>query len=230
MDGSGTSKPGHERLDLRVQLFVLLDGDRSFMPFKKPFNAIVLSAILLVSSTGFALADDSAKPNKSSTPRASTVANGVTSPNPFAAANQAVAVQRKFYAALTQQAKAQWNFAAWTDAQAREERRRASLRRTTPRRGGAVFTGNATGSVNGFPCGGDLPTCCILRVESGGSPGAQNPQSSASGLWQFLDSTWGGYGGYAHAKDAPPEVQNERARQVWAGGAGRGNWEPYNPC
>lgn len=83
---------------------------------------------------------------------------------------------------------------------------------------------DGTGSVNGYPCGGDLPPCYVLRRESGGNPTAQNPHSSASGLWQFIDSTWNGFGGYAHAKDAPPDVQNEKARLTWAGGAGCGHW------
>lgn len=80
-----------------------------------------------------------------------------------------------------------------------------------------------SGPVSG-ECGGDLPPCCVLRRESGGNPTAQNPVSSASGLWQFLDSTWGGYGGYQHAKDAPASVQNERARIVYAGGRGASHW------
>lgn len=73
-------------------------------------------------------------------------------------------------------------------------------------------------------CGGPLPPCYVLARESGGNPRAQNPHSSASGLWQFVDGTWAGYGGYAHAKDAPITVQNARAAQVWAGGAGASNW------
>jgi hypothetical protein len=64
----------------------------------------------------------------------------------------------------------------------------------------------------------------IVMCESGGNYQAQNPSSSASGAYQILDSTWAGYGGYTSAKDAPPSVQDERAAQIWAGGAGRSQW------
>jgi len=87
------------------------------------------------------------------------------------------------------------------------------------------YNGSASGSVNGMPCGGDLPPCCVLRRESGGSPTARN-RSGAAGLWQFMPGTWNGFGGYSSAADAPPSVQNEKARQVWAGGAGGSNWYP----
>jgi hypothetical protein len=73
-------------------------------------------------------------------------------------------------------------------------------------------------------CGGELPPCYIMERESGGSLGAENPGSSASGKWQFLDSTWKNYGGYAHASDAPESVQDSRARELWNGGAGCSNW------
>lgn len=83
---------------------------------------------------------------------------------------------------------------------------------------------STTGTVNGYPCGGQLPTCRVLACESGGNPTAQNPRSSASGLWQILDSTWAGFGGYARALHAPWQVQNEKAALLWAGGAGRSHW------
>lgn len=82
----------------------------------------------------------------------------------------------------------------------------------------------SVGTVNGYPCGGQLPPCRVLARESGGNPTARNPVSSASGLWQFLDSTWANFGGYPRAYLAPPSVQNEKARLTWAGGAGCRHW------
>lgn len=71
---------------------------------------------------------------------------------------------------------------------------------------------------------------CTLDVikerESGGRYDAQNPRSSASGAYQVLDSTWNGYGGYRRAKDAPPEVQDEFARQLYA----RSGSRPWVVC
>lgn len=73
-------------------------------------------------------------------------------------------------------------------------------------------------------CGGNLPPCYVMNRESGGSLTAQNPTSTASGKWQFLDSTWNGYGGYSSAAEAPESVQDAKAIEVWAGGAGCSNW------
>ena len=64
----------------------------------------------------------------------------------------------------------------------------------------------------------------IFLAESGGDWRAQNPTSSASGGYQFIDSTWAGHGGYARAKDAPPHVQRERFLALWADGAGASHW------
>ena len=73
-------------------------------------------------------------------------------------------------------------------------------------------------------CGGSLPPCYVMQRESGGSLTARNPSSTASGKWQFLNGTWNGYGGYPTAASAPEAVQDARAAQVWAGGAGCSNW------
>lgn len=76
------------------------------------------------------------------------------------------------------------------------------------------------------------PPSHILRRESRGDPRIWNrggyskhPRgSTASGCWQFIRGTWGGYKGYANAADAPVHIQNERAKQVWAGGRGCSHW------
>ena len=73
-------------------------------------------------------------------------------------------------------------------------------------------------------CGGDLPPCYVMRRESGGDIHAQNPRSTASGKWQFLDSTWAGYGGYAKARYAPEKVQDAKARLLWDRGRGCSHW------
>jgi hypothetical protein len=63
-----------------------------------------------------------------------------------------------------------------------------------------------------------------MQRESGGNTHAQNPTSSASGKWQFINSTWNGYGGYPTAASAPESVQDAKAAELWAGGAGAGHW------
>lgn len=73
-------------------------------------------------------------------------------------------------------------------------------------------------------CGGDLPTCCIMMRESHGNPGAVNPSSGASGKWQFMYGTWNHYMGYETAAAAPEWVQDAKARELWAGGAGASHW------
>ncbi len=77
----------------------------------------------------------------------------------------------------------------------------------------------------------------IGGCESGGGPSmpvvytAANPRSTASGAYQYLDSTWrtedsdgdgrkDSYGGYSRAKDAPPSVQEARMDADLANGTG----------
>ena len=54
----------------------------------------------------------------------------------------------------------------------------------------------------------------IRTLESGGDYSAESSSSTASGAYQFVDTTWAGYGGYARAKDAPPSVQDAAALEL----------------
>ena len=72
--------------------------------------------------------------------------------------------------------------------------------------------------------GGSCVPDYIVQRESGGDYKAENPTSTASGKYQFIDGTWNGYGGYQHASDAPPAVQDAKACEVWADGQGASNW------
>lgn len=77
---------------------------------------------------------------------------------------------------------------------------------------------------------------CVRHHESDRGPWphtngytAQNPSSSASGAYQFLDSTWrnvagrAGHPGYARASHAPPGVQDAVALWLYNNG-GRSAW------
>ena len=57
----------------------------------------------------------------------------------------------------------------------------------------------------------DAVLLTIRTLESGGDYTAEASGSTASGAYQFLDSTWDGYGGYHRAADAPPAVQDAKA-------------------
>jgi hypothetical protein len=53
----------------------------------------------------------------------------------------------------------------------------------------------------------------LRTLESGGNYGAMNSGSGAAGAYQFIPSTWNDFGGYSSAAQAPPSVQDQRARQ-----------------
>jgi Transglycosylase-like domain len=62
---------------------------------------------------------------------------------------------------------------------------------------------------------------CVIAHESGGDPKAENPTSTASGLYQFLDGTWQAYAResgigdqYRRASSAPASVQTALAEWV----------------
>jgi hypothetical protein len=70
----------------------------------------------------------------------------------------------------------------------------------------------------------------IIQCESGGNPHAQNASSTASGLFQFLDTTWRGLGGStAHAKDASVAEQYAIANKAYAQ-SGTAPWAASRAC
>jgi hypothetical protein len=81
-----------------------------------------------------------------------------------------------------------------------------------------AVTGSGTAGVVAGACATDTNLASILATirakESGGDYTAEAPGSTASGAYQFLDSTWDNYGGYAHAADAPPEIQDQKAAEM----------------
>lgn len=72
----------------------------------------------------------------------------------------------------------------------------------------------------------------IAKCESGGNPQAQNSGSTASGLYQFLDSSWKAYGGSKYgprAKDATPAQQTEIAHAA-VSRSGLTPWKASQRC
>lgn len=54
--------------------------------------------------------------------------------------------------------------------------------------------------------------------------------STASGYWQIINPTWNGFGGYSRALFAPADVQEAKARELWADGKGGGHWQSTRWC
>lgn len=112
------------------------------------------------------------------------------------------------------------------------------VRRVPARSFAAVVLGAAiisTGVAVAAPASAASPGSLLSRIkacESGGSYTVVNPSSSASGAYQFLNSTWQGLpaaAGYASAASAPPAVQDLAARQLFAQ-AGSSPWAASAAC
>lgn len=69
----------------------------------------------------------------------------------------------------------------------------------------------------------------IIHCESRGDPRAQNPRSTASGLFQFLDSTWRSLGGSGSASDHSAAEQYRMAEKLYAR-AGTAPWNASKAC
>ena len=67
---------------------------------------------------------------------------------------------------------------------------------------------------------------CIIRHESAGDPEADNPRSSATGLFQILASLWGPHFDVSTAELLEPHVNVDLARDIWEK-QGWGAWSPF---
>lgn len=78
-------------------------------------------------------------------------------------------------------------------------------------------TPSGGGSGGSIPAEVDPILATIRQRESGGDYQARAAGSTASGAYQFIDTTWAGYGGYAEAWMAPPDVQDAKAADAVTG-------------
>ena len=72
-----------------------------------------------------------------------------------------------------------------------------------------------------FPANQVDRALCIMAHESGGNPDAQNPRSSAAGLFQIMGFWWDTYGGDRY----DPETNVAVARRVY----NQQGWNAWNP-
>lgn len=77
-----------------------------------------------------------------------------------------------------------------------------------------------------FPAAEVETALCIIRHESGGSPDADNPRSSARGLFQVLGSMWAPHYGVSQAELYDPVTNVDIAADIWEN-YGWSAWSPY---
>jgi hypothetical protein len=166
------------------------------------------------------------------TPEAAVAVRGPSNPFPPVWTAQAASEVASQASAVTdalrqREAVERWTaVATWNAAVAANAR---ALRSSSARGGPAART-PARPPARSEPgtgrCGGNLPPCSVMTCESGGDLLAVNRHNPLrpAGKWQIITPTWNGYGGYATADQAPESVQDERAAQIYNGGAGRGQW------
>ena len=88
-----------------------------------------------------------------------------------------------------------------------------------------VVVQQATPAVRASRCASGDKMYCIKMCESGGNY-STNTGNGYYGAYQYDKSTWNGYGGYSTADQAPPEMQDEKAKSDYA----RRGGSPWPTC
>lgn len=121
-----------------------------------------------------------------------------------------------------------WNEAVWFAAVAENQRQAEAAKKAAAAKATRAKASRSSSSATPAGLNAAQNACAIpdyiCRRESNMTTNAKNPHSTASGKYQFLDSTWNGYGGYAHASDAPEAVQDQKAAELWNNGRGCSHW------
>jgi hypothetical protein len=196
------------------------EGGRT-IPSKYKIISLFVALILVALAVAFVVVDN--EPSNRASHR-------VTKEDPQALALvtelRQTAWQRVTRSNIRQEARHDWKVEQARIARvkaAREARHDRIVALKADRREKRTINSASTVSLSGI-------AACIAKYESGGNPRAQNPSSSASGLYQFVDGTWNNYGGYSRAMYAPVSVQTEKFYQVWNNGAGAGQWVVSYKC
>jgi hypothetical protein len=100
-----------------------------------------------------------------------------------------------------------------------------------PAQSSAPSGGTAVAAASGpVQVSGSAFQDCVIRAESGGNPEAQNPSSTASGLYGFLDTTWEAVTGMpGPARDYSVAEQTAAFSKLYAED-GTAPWGPYDGC
>lgn len=77
----------------------------------------------------------------------------------------------------------------------------------------------------------ETEAAAVRYCESRDNYTGKNPASTASGAYQFIDSTWTWVTGLpAPARAYPPVVQDRAFADLWDNGAGAAHWYPSRAC
>lgn len=101
---------------------------------------------------------------------------------------------------------------------------------STPAVSTDVGTSASSSNVQPVSVGSSGFEACVIQAESGGNPVAQNPTSTASGLFGFLSTTWTAITGLPGPARAYSVATQEAAFQKEYAASGTAPWAPYDGC